>query len=192
MQIFGNVEFSGSFASLAVAHLFSVHPDIHRRFYAAKVEENLTAVPSFRDRKVSSVGAYRIIVMGDVRWVGRKKIIGICIHRDAKTLQFPIAWHDNIIPLSNIKIIFVEIDRPLGRFFNPVEFPGSVKRKIVRRLRRIVLQSCLSISVGNICAMGRFFVPSDHRRVFPVIDFISLCFLFKRLFSVALIGNRNI
>ncbi|MBA7616992.1 hypothetical protein ES703_24296 [subsurface metagenome] len=138
-QIFGNVKFSRSFTSLAVAHLFSVHPNIHRRFYTAEVEENLTLVPYFRNREVSSVGAYRIIVMGDMGWVGWKQIICICINRYAKTLQFPVAWHSNIIPLSNIKAIFVEIDGPLGRLINPVEFPGSVKRKIIRRLRRIVL-----------------------------------------------------
>ncbi len=76
--------------------------------------------------------------MGDMGWIGREKIIGICIHWYAKTLQFPIARHNNIIPLANIKIIFVEIDGPFGRLLNPVEFPGSVKGNIVRRLSRIV------------------------------------------------------
>ncbi len=125
-QIFGNVKFSRSFTSLAVAHLFSVYPDIHRRSNAAEVEENLTAIPSFRDGKVSPVGANRIVIMRDMGWVGWKKIIGICIYRYAKTLQFPIAWHDNIIPLASIKIIFIEVNGPLGRSLNPVEFPGSV------------------------------------------------------------------
>src|SRR5690606_34954351 len=102
-----------------VTHQIPVEPDIKGRFDALKTDVNRSTLPTFRNCKRPDILTDRIVL----RWCkGRLDILSsfpgiadIGVLRVIITLKLPVGRYLDRIPITEIKILFIEIADPLVR-----------------------------------------------------------------------------
>ena len=127
LEVLGDIEFGWCHTILAVADLSPVDPDVEGAFNAVEVQENPAAFPLVADNELSSVGADRIVFVGDMRRIWREGIWDIEVNRDSIAVHLPVGWDGNFTPVADIVFGPVKIDGPVTRFTDPVELPVAVE-----------------------------------------------------------------
>ena len=116
---FCDIKLSGSHASLTVAHLFTIHPDIKSTLYSCKVNKDFLSIPIFRNNKLSSVGSHRVgqFIVCEVlrgfphyiggifsKWKSHVSIDGLSI-----AFHLPVGGNFDIVPVRDIIGRFIKI-----------------------------------------------------------------------------------
>ena len=136
-QILCNVELSRRHRVLAVTHLLTVDPDIHRRMNAPEVQDEVLSDHLVSDIDEGHIRAYGIAVVvgipvlrGFTRHAGAVAVEGVLhVHIDgfAKALQLPVARYGNLVPLTHIIVLALKAHGSAFRVFRPMEQPLAVE-----------------------------------------------------------------
>ena len=137
-QILRHVKFRRRHRVLAVAHLLTVYPDVHRRMHTAKVQDQILLIQHFLrhfdKRHILSHGVAVLVGRPVLRRLSRhartvlhKRVVDINIDRCAVALRLPVAGHRDLPPLTHIIVLTIEVHDPLFRIPAPMKQPLSVE-----------------------------------------------------------------
>ena len=136
-QILCNVELSRRHRVLAVTHLLTVDPYIHRRMNAAEVQDEVLSDHLVSDIDEGHVRAYGIAVVvgipvlrGLTRHAGAVAVEGVLhVHIDgfAVALQLPVARYGDLIPFTYVVVLTLKAHGTALRVFRPMEQPLAVE-----------------------------------------------------------------
>ena len=127
VHVFADFEFCGCAASLAVAYLLAVYPQIECAVYTIEIYKDFFVLPISREFKTSTIGTDRIIVgrnVGSILWEG---IFYICINCSSIAFNFPIGRNRYFCPIKCGVINFIKIFWTQGGRRRPIKFPASVQ-----------------------------------------------------------------
>ena len=131
LQVAGEVELSLQFAILAVAHVLSVHPQIHVGGYGAEVRHDLLAFPVGGHHDLPAVGTDMILFGRHLRRVVLElltpSVAHIDIDRVAIAIKFPYGGHLHVVPSLVVIAYPPEVGRTSLRITYPEEFPSAVE-----------------------------------------------------------------
>jgi hypothetical protein len=115
------------------------------------MDEHLTFSPFGWDLEFDSIGAHRIVVVGDVWRIGHAEgIRDISVDGDPEAEHLPVRGDRNCFPIRVIIIRPVKIHSPIHRPLDPAEFPCAIKREKVRRQKRIFTESQIYRGIGTV------------------------------------------
>ena len=166
----GDVEFGRGPAVLAVPRELAVDPDIEGGVDAVKMEKDLPAGPRAGHGEFAPVRAHRIAVVRDPRRVGRKRIVLVEVDGHIVALELPVAGNADVLPAAGVEVGPVKIAGPIGRLGDPMEFPLPVESQAVSGAEALPLDGLGFAAVGHQGGVGRFGVPGQDQRVFPILD----------------------
>ena len=154
------------------------------------MDERTFSIPSLRKIESTHIRTYRIdtIVLStvvetfaglDIRRCIGMRIFHIRINRTVVSLHFPVRRHRNAVPTGDIEILFVEIQRSLGRLRHPVKSPLPVQQHIGRIMhlfprtviKCLVTQHCLFRRIRHIRGMTHFLIFFETGFIFPIYLF---------------------
>ena len=132
---------------------------------------------SWGNLKSSHIRAYRIpIFVTEIffRWFTHhtglillKRIGPVRIDRHTIPLHLPVTRNNNIIPICDTEVIFIEIYRTDIRLGRPIKFPDTIQRNnfLAFTFPRRQCQRCMIFLL----------IDSDNSRIFPVRHILPTC-----------------
>ena len=133
-QIRGDVELGGHLRGLRITDLTAVDPHVHGRGARLEVEEDAPSGPAVGHDEAMAVGAYGVVVVGNIGSVLREDVVDVGVDGYAEAVGLPVAGHGDGAPCRIVERLLEEAGGTgVGRG-RPAELPVAVEPHDVGRM----------------------------------------------------------